>query len=96
MERARHTESDTHTALEKPIITKQLGHSFQNNTVHCLSTLAAKCPLHANGKCLFQNSLCIITLIQPLNNGQVGDEHFVHCSEVVPSLEAGDKTVCPL
>ena len=23
----------------------------------------------------------------PLNNGQVGDEHFVHCSEVVPSSE---------
>ena len=21
-----------------------------------------------------------------LNNGHVGDEHFVHCSEVVPSL----------
>ena len=23
----------------------------------------------------------------PLNNGHVGDEHFVHCSEVVPSSE---------
>ena len=25
--------------------------------------------------------------MEPLNNGQFGDEHFVHCSEVVPSSE---------
>ena len=25
--------------------------------------------------------------MEPPNNGQVGDEHFVHCSEVVPSSE---------
>ena len=25
--------------------------------------------------------------VEPLNNGHIGDEHFVHCSEVVPSSE---------
>ena len=25
--------------------------------------------------------------VEPPINGHVGDEHFVHCSEVVPSLE---------
>ena len=25
--------------------------------------------------------------VEPPNNGQTGDEHFVHCSEVVPSSE---------
>ena len=25
--------------------------------------------------------------VEPLNNGHVGGEHFVHCSEVVPSSE---------
>ena len=25
--------------------------------------------------------------VEPLNNGYIGDEHFVHCSEVVPSSE---------
>ena len=25
--------------------------------------------------------------MEPPHNGQVWDEHFVHCSEVVPSLE---------
>ena len=25
--------------------------------------------------------------VEPPNNGQVGDKHFVHCSEVVPSSE---------
>ena len=25
--------------------------------------------------------------VEPLNNGHVGDEHFVHCLEVVPSSE---------
>ena len=25
--------------------------------------------------------------MEPLNNGHIGDEHFVHCSEVVPSSE---------
>ena len=23
--------------------------------------------------------------MEPLNHGHIGDEHFVHCSEVVPS-----------
>ena len=27
------------------------------------------------------------TTVEPPNNGQVRDEHFVHCSEVVPSSE---------
>ena len=30
--------------------------------------------------------VCLFTM-EPLNNGHVGDDHFVHCSEVVPSLE---------
>ena len=30
--------------------------------------------------------ICMYT-VEPLNNGHVGDEHFVHCSEVVPSSE---------
>ena len=25
------------------------------------------------------------TTVEPPNNGHVGDEHFVHCLEVVPS-----------
>ena len=25
--------------------------------------------------------------VEPLNNGHIGDERFVHCSEVVPSSE---------
>ena len=25
--------------------------------------------------------------MEPLNHGHIGDEHFVHCSEVVPSSE---------
>ena len=25
--------------------------------------------------------------VEPLNNGHGGDEHFVHCSDVVPSSE---------
>ena len=28
-----------------------------------------------------------LTTVEPPNNGQVGDEHFVHYSEVVPSSE---------
>ena len=28
-----------------------------------------------------------MTTVEPPNNGHIGDEHFVHCSEVVPSLE---------
>ena len=28
-----------------------------------------------------------MTTVEPLNNGQVGDGHFVHYSEVVPSSE---------
>ena len=42
--------------------------------------------------------------MEPPNNGHVGDEHFVHCSEVVPSSEVEmygqsigrGQTVCPL
>ena len=30
--------------------------------------------------------VCVIT-VEPLNNGHVGEECFVHCSEVVPSSE---------
>ena len=29
----------------------------------------------------------MLTTVEPLNNGHIGDEHFVHCSEVVPSSE---------
>ena len=29
----------------------------------------------------------MIYTVEPPNNGHGGDEHFVHCSEVVPSLE---------
>ena len=28
-----------------------------------------------------------IYTVEPLNNGHIGDKHFVHCSEVVPSSE---------
>ena len=42
--------------------------------------------------------------VEPPNNGHVGDEHFVHCLEVVPSSEVEmygqyigrGRTVCPL
>ena len=42
--------------------------------------------------------------MEPPNNGHIGDEHFVHCSEVVPSSEVEmygqykgrGRTVCPL
>ena len=42
--------------------------------------------------------------VEPPNNGHIGDEHFVHCSEVVPSSEVEmygqyrgrGRTVCPL
>ena len=27
------------------------------------------------------------TTVEPLNNGHIGDKHFVHCSGVVPSSE---------
>ena len=41
--------------------------------------------------------------VEPPNNGHIGDEHFVHCSEVVPSLEVEmygqyigrGRTMCP-
>ena len=26
--------------------------------------------------------------MEPLNNGHIGDKHFVHCSEVVPSSDS--------
>ena len=29
----------------------------------------------------------LLHTVEPPNNGHVGDEHFVHCSEVVPSSE---------
>ena len=29
----------------------------------------------------------IIQTVEPPNNGHIGDEHFVHCSDVVPSSE---------
>ena len=31
--------------------------------------------------------------MEPPNNGHVGDEHFVHCLEVVPSSEVNVWTV---
>ena len=43
--------------------------------------------------------------MEPPNNGHIGDKHFVHCSEVVPSSEVEmcgqyyigrGRTVCPL
>ena len=42
--------------------------------------------------------------VEPPNNGHVGDEHFVHCSEVAPYSEVEmdgqyigrGRTVCPL
>ena len=44
------------------------------------------------------------TTVEPQNNGHIGDKHFVHCSEVVPSSEvemygqyrSRGRTVCPL
>ena len=32
-------------------------------------------------------SQATVNTVEPLNNGHVGDEHFVHCSEVVHSSE---------
>ena len=29
----------------------------------------------------------LFNTVEPQNNGHIGDEHFVHCSEVVPSEE---------
>ena len=47
--------------------------------------------------------LQVTIIVEPLNNGHIGDEHFVHCSEVVPLSEVemygqyiGRGTVCPL
>ena len=44
-----------------------------------------------------------LSTVEPLNNGHVGDEYFVHCSEVFPSLEVEmylyigrGQAVCPL
>ena len=28
-----------------------------------------------------------LNTVKPPNNGHIGDEHFVHCSEIVLSLE---------
>ena len=36
---------------------------------------------------LRQKSMFDLFTVEPLTNGHVGDDHFVHCSEVVPSLE---------
>ena len=44
------------------------------------------------------------TTVEPPNNGHIGDEHFVHCSEVVPYSEVEmygqyigrGRAVCPL
>ena len=52
----------------------------------------------------FMPKLHIVYTVEPPNNGHVGDEHFVHCSEVVPSSEVEmygqyigrGQTVCPL
>ena len=43
----------------------------------------------------------LVFTVEPPNNGHVGDEHFVRCSEVVPSseeemYEGRGQTVCPL
>ena len=35
----------------------------------------------------FLSSVSCQCAVEPLNNGHIGDEHFVHCSEVVPSSE---------
>ena len=46
--------------------------------------------------------LCYYTTVEPLNKGHVGDECFVHYSEVVPSSEVlqlfvgRGHAVCPL
>ena len=38
--------------------------------------------------CSRNSSLLINAAVEPLNNGHISDdEHFVHCSEVVPSSE---------
>ena len=52
----------------------------------------------------FINATSFLYSGEPLNNEHGGDEHFVHCLEVVPSSEvemygqlmAGGKPVCPL
>ena len=40
----------------------------------------------SRGKKLTGTCVCVCT-VKPPNNGHVGDECFVHCSEVVPSSE---------
>ena len=52
------------------------------------------------------NYYSFLYTVEPLNNGHGGDDHFVHCSEVVPSSEvemygqlmagARVQAVCPL
>ena len=39
------------------------------------------------GKLLFAEKYCGENTVEPPNNGQVGDGHFVNYSEVFPSLE---------
>ena len=37
---------------------------------------------------LYNKDLLVkISTVEPPNNGHVGDKHFVHCSEIVPSSE---------
>ena len=61
--------------------------------LNCFLSLAAllktRTP-NSNWKLASQPSLCNSLYgctVEPPNNGHVGDEHFVHCSEVVPSSE---------
>ena len=36
---------------------------------------------------IYIHTYIYIRTVEPPNNGHVGNEHFVHCSEVVPSSE---------
>ena len=45
-----------------------------------------KSPLHECADVAFKCSPHVYT-VEPPNNGHIGDEHFVHCSEVVPFSE---------
>ena len=41
--------------------------------------------INSNHYCL--DILIVIATVEPLNDGHIGDEHYVHCSEIVPSSE---------
>ena len=67
------------------------------NAQRCPYVHPFKVNLATTGKTACMNT------VEPLNNRHVGDEHFLHCSEVVPSSEVEmymytgrGKTVCPL